>query len=97
MTHISEHHTKEEGEGNYSKDSGVGLFVIGNTISVYNFLKCPCKLIVFKVCGRNDCMVAESLEVCSMELQEFFSDKFFISYWTPEEANVSTSTLSHCV
>ena len=97
MSHISKHDTKEEGERNTSEDSGVNFLVHGDTIGVDNLLESPSEVIVFYVSGWLDCVVTESLKVCGGVCLQCLSNLLFVGNWTPEESNVSTSTLSHVI
>jgi hypothetical protein len=97
VSHITKHDSEKERESNTSKNSWVDFLVHGDTISVHNFLESPCELIGLDVGGWLNSVVAESLEVGSRVLLEYFPDFTFLGNWTPEEANIGTSTRSHVV
>ena len=97
MTHISEHNTKEEGEGYASENGWVNLLVHGHTISVDDFLKSPCKFVSLEVGGGLDVVAIESFELSRGVALEHFSDVDLIFDRAPEEADVGSLTLFHVV
>lgn len=57
MPHITKHDSEFKGEGNTGEDSRVNFFVRRNTVSIYNFLEGPDKLINSEERGRFSIMV----------------------------------------
>lgn len=56
MSHISEHHTKQEGKGNACEHARVHFFVVGNTIGVDDLLEDISELIHSEQTWRLDSM-----------------------------------------
>ena len=57
MTHITEHHAKEEGEGDDTDCRRVCFLIFGYSICVYNQLKYFGTLIGLNVRGSSDIMI----------------------------------------
>ena len=53
VTNITKHDSKEEGEGDDREETRVGLLVVGNTISLNNFLSRSRKTVGNKMCGES--------------------------------------------
>ena len=53
MTNIAKHDSEEEGEGDDGKETRIGLLVVGNTISLNNFLSGSCKTVGDKMRGKS--------------------------------------------
>jgi hypothetical protein len=49
MSDVSEHDPEEEGERNDRKQTGVDLSIAGTTISIDEFLECPCNLFMLYI------------------------------------------------
>jgi hypothetical protein len=97
VTHITEHDTEQEREGDTSEDSGVDFFVHGDTISVDDLLEGPCELVSLEVSRRFNSVVTKSLIVSCGVVLENLSDLWLLLNRAPEETNVSSSTLFHLV
>lgn len=54
MTHVTEHHAEEEGEGYYGEDSWIGLQIARNTICVNDLLVDARELVRLDVCGPSN-------------------------------------------
>ena len=71
MADITEHESKEEGEGHNIKGGGVDLLVGRNSVGHNYFMEWEHKLIYFKMCGRLQ------FKICNL-LQLYPSSSFFI-------------------
>ena len=67
MTHVTEHHTKEERERNYCKDSGISLKILGDTVRVYNLLVDISEFICLDVGWWRNSMVVISRDTDGIE------------------------------
>jgi hypothetical protein len=92
VTHITEHDSKEEGEGDLGEDGGVDFLVHGDTIGVHNLLERPCEVVDFDVSGRLNCVVSELLEVSGGVVLQDFLDSGLVIIWRPEVADVGVAT-----
>ena len=77
MTHITEHNTEEERESNACKYCRVDFFILGDTVSINNFLKWPCEFVNFEICRGLYFVVIKSLKISCGIVLKYFSDFFF--------------------
>jgi hypothetical protein len=63
MAQVTEHHSEQQWEGNYSKDSWIDFFMHRDTIGVDNFLENNRKIISFNIGWRLNAMIFKSLKV----------------------------------
>jgi hypothetical protein len=94
--YITKHNTEFEGEGNDGEQGGVDFFVLGNTISIDNFLEGVSKLISFnerrpdkgifvKLIDLSD---IEALNVSSLSDLQYAVEELFLEFsWAPEETH----------
>ena len=59
MTHITEHHSKEEWEGRHCQQSWVSFKVVGSTISVNNLLESEGEFVEWNVGWWNNLVIVE--------------------------------------
>lgn len=71
MTHISEHDTEEEGEGDTGENSRVNFFIRGNTIGVHNFLESPCEIVASEQTRRFHVMFGDDVECWNFHIHIF--------------------------
>lgn len=87
MTIISEHNSKEEGEGHDGEGSRVSLLVVGDTVRVHNQLEEGSYVIAFDI--RRGIQIADSfsriefLEYCSDIRGELFLNSILIDSRRP--------------
>lgn len=103
MSHIPEHHSEEEGEGNNSEEGWIDLFILWDAVSVNNLLERS-----GEVCGLEEggsCLCGADLpNLYSMEIETILCQTFetrleFLSLedWAPEIPLDQLSGIVHLV
>lgn len=88
MTHITEHHTEEEWEGNDGDEGWVSFQVCGDTVGIDDALEDKGKFVNFKVCWSWDRVVIVGADLASCVILESLLNLIFLFDWSPVVTNV---------
>lgn len=97
MTHITEHHSEEEGEGDNGDDSGVGLSVGWDTVSINDELERLRELIKFEVGWLGNVVVVVSLNLGDTKFIHDLLDGLLLIGGSPEETDEALILPLHVV
>ena len=97
MAQVSEHHSEQQWEGNYCKDSWIDFFMHRDTIGVDNFFENNRKIISFNIGWRLNAMIFISLKVGRTVSREARSNLLLHFRWAPEISYVGSFPLLHQV
>ena len=95
MTHISEHDSEQEWEGDLREYGWVDFLIHGHSIGVDDLLKGECEVVNLDVGGWLDGVAGELLEVGGGMVDQDLSDPVLLFIGTPEIPNVGGGACLH--